>query len=291
MALHFPIHPAIRTALESEGRSFAFQPTRTFAIAAIVHQAEGVRREEWTDQVELSPKLFARFPRGIVPSPDDKGLSVETSYKVIDDTQPSRTTQCMMCVLSPGVVPCPTCDGQGIIAVSSEDGTRACIACSGTGKIGCSVCDGERQSVACTIRYVNDRPVKIRQLFVPQVHDTLRPNLSGAIDPDSPWSEELRFDPTPSLVASAYRGATAVRAEDDFHGHYFGVAREACVATKDAAVAGLARFQQRFYAIPILWLIQETGGIGVFDRHAAYFFDASGAVREVLGREPTLATG
>ena len=63
MALHFPIHPAIRTALESEGRSFAFQPTRTFTVAALIHQAEGVRRGEWPDQVELSAALVALFPR------------------------------------------------------------------------------------------------------------------------------------------------------------------------------------------------------------------------------------
>ena len=287
MPLHFPIGPTIRTALESEGREFAFSPTQTFAIAAIVLKIDGVRREEWTDEVELSQALFQRFPRGIVPSPSDASAlaQVDTSYKVLDDSKPSRTVRCMSCIVSPGLVPCPTCGGEGVLNVSG-DTPSTCTACGGSGKITCAVCDGEQRAVACTVRYVNDRPVRIRQLIVPQVHDTLRPALTAAIDPDATWSEELRFDPTPSLVTSAYRGASAVRAEDNFHGHYFGAARDAAIAARDAAVSGLAGQRTAFYAIPIVWLVRESGEIGIFDQHAAYFFDPTGFVREVIGRRP-----
>lgn len=277
---YLPTFEAVRLALQKKELQLPFNPTRSFSIAALVLQVDGVRREEWTDDVELSPKLFARFPRGIVPSPDDKSLRVATSYKVIDDTKPTRNAKCMNCILKPGSIPCHSCDGKGTIL--SGEAAIECFGCNGRGSIPCSICDGEQTSVACTIRYVNDRPVTLRQLFVPQVHDSLRPELVGALDAAAYWPEALRFDPSPAFVASAYRGASAVRAEDNFHGHYFGAALDACRAAKEASITGLARADQRFFAIPILWLIHEGHGTG--DQHVAYFFDAARELHQVVGR-------
>lgn len=279
----FTILDSIREDLSIHHRELAFPSTRIFLIAPIVLQIDGVRREEWTDKVELSLKLFEKFPRGIAPSPSD-AIVDDKSYKLLDDSQPTRTVQCMSCIVSPGSTLCPTCDGQGRLNVATEaESSPFCIACGGSGFIRCPVCDGERRAVACTVRYINDRKVSIRQVIVPQVHDSLKSALASAIDPSSAWSKELAFDPEPSLVASAYRGASAVRASDDFHGHFFGAARDAALDARNVLTAGLATQQCRFYAIPTVWLVQETGGIGLLDRHAAYFFDADGSLREVLG--------
>jgi hypothetical protein len=286
----FPTFDAVRATLAARNAEPPFQPTRVFHVAAIVMQLDGIRREEWVDDVELSPKLFERFPRGEAPPPGMAGpqQSTESSYRVLDDTKPFRPGRCMTCVLKPGSSPCPTCEGTG---KRTGDIEMACLACEGTGAITCPVCDGEQRTIACSVRYVNDRPVHVRQLFVPQVHGSLRPYLTAAIDPAVIWPKELAFDPAPSLVASAYRGASAVRSADEFQGWYFGAARDAALAARQALLSsepsGLSRVEQRFFAIPVLWLIQEGQGIGVTDRHAAYFFDAVHELRTVTGHTST----
>ncbi|CAN5120147.1 hypothetical protein BH09MYX1_BH09MYX1_53440 [soil metagenome] len=273
-----PTYENVVASLREDGKSPPLTPTRVFAVAAIVLQIDGVRREEWTDDVEISPALFSRFPRGIVPSTSDLSVRVDTSYKVLDDTKPTRTYECMNCVLQKGWLRCHNCDGSG--QVGAPDGIqKTCPGCDGTGNILCPVCEGERRAVSCTVRYVNDRPVHSRQVFVPQVHDSLRTVLASSIDPMSLWREDLAFDPSPSLVSSAYRGASAVRAEDNFHGHYFGAALTASLAAKDESIAGLARYKQTFFAIPVLWLVQEKGSLTGEDRHVAYFYDAARNLR------------
>ncbi len=284
----FPTFDAVRAALAARGETLPFRPTRVFQVAAIVLQLDGVRREEWSDDVELSPKLFERFPRGEPPAPNEATVrwDAERSYKLLDDRKPFRPSQCMNCVIRPGSVPCPTCGGNGTIG--SGDTRIQCLACRGEGSITCSVCDGERRTIACSVRYVNDRPIHIRQLFVPQVHDSLRPMLAAMIDPSVIWPSEQAFDPAPSLVASAYRGASAVRAADEFQGWYFGAARDAALIARDAILrseaAGLARVEQRFYAIPVLWIIHESGQIGTGDEHHGYFFDAVHELRHAKPR-------
>ncbi len=260
-------------------------PTRVFGIAPIVVQVDGLRREEWSDPVELSPRLYDAYPKGHVPPPDlTRGL-VETTFKVLDDDTPARRGRCMNCVLRPGLGPCPTCIGTGAGApvddfVSTLLG--GCTACRGTGFSVCTMCEGTTQVVACAVRYVTDKPVRLRRVFVPQV-GLVRGFIESQLDADSRWPDTLAFDPQPGFVSSAYRGASAARAEDGFHGFFFGDALTACLGARNEMTTGLSRFDVRTYAVPTLWLVweQPTG-----EQHRAYFFDATGELREVSTTPP-----
>ena len=77
------------------------------------------------------------------------------------------------------------------------------------------------------------------------------------------------------MIASAYRGASAVRAAEDFHGFFFGDVLARCLAARAEATTGLARFEMSTFAIPILWTV--TGE----ERNDAYFFDGAGALQHV----------
>lgn len=272
-----PTYDDVRAATELVPLSSA--PTHVFRVAAIVLQVDGVRREEWTDDAELSPALFARFPRTAAPPPDPAPPWTAKSYRVLDEAKPPRTTRCLSCAVTPGFALCPRCGGRRAFP---DDGSDVCLACDGSGRTKCPTCDGEREVVSFTVRYVDDRPHRVRQLFVPQVHDSLRSELAGAILADARWDEELAFDPAPAFVASAYRGATAVRAADAFHGHYFGNALDAALAARDSSTTGVVSFRQRFFAIPILWLVQAGEAGEVRDRHSAYFYDSARRLRQVL---------
>ena len=249
-----------------------FAPERLFGVAALVLQVDGVRRNTWSDEVELSRQLFDAFPRDHVPVPD---LGPERSYKVIDDTVTAFERRCSSCVVRPGKSPCTVCLGTG----AGSEGDRyqdPCGACRGEGFLSCSTCGGSTRVVACSVRYVNDAPIKVRRALVPEVERKLRSFLEAAIDPAASWPDALVFDPEPSLVGTAYRGASAVRATPDFRGFFFGDAVTRCLAAREEASSGLARFVQRVFAIPVLWTIKG-------EHHAAYFFDPAGALRHVTG--------
>lgn len=281
-ALAFPTLEVVQRVLASQGHELAFTPTHIFPVAAIVFQLDGMRREEWKDQVELSPSLFASYPKGLAP-PTDLSKLVETSYKLLDDESPTRRQQCLECVLRPGESPCRTCVGSGMMPVSEGDAllTVACTGCGGSGFVRCITCDGARESIACTVRYVNDKPVHQRRVFVPQVHPALRSYLEAAIDPSASWPEERRFDPEPMFIASAYRGAATARAEEDFHGFFYGDTLARCLDERKQAGSGLAQYEVRTYAIPVLWLVREIG-IAMAE-HVAYVFDPRGTLRLVRG--------
>jgi hypothetical protein len=241
-----------------------------FGVAAIVLQVDGVRREAWSDETELAVSLFESFPRGQVPPPE---IDQKThSHKIIDDAAPSETRRCSTCVIKAGLSPCAVCVGTG--AGSGNEQEDRCFACKGEGFVRCSGCDGSTRVVACSVRYVNDQPVRIRRLFMPAVDPSIRPFIEAKIDADATWPADHAFDPEPGLVASAYRGAAAVRSAEDFHGFFFGDAVARCLAGRDEATTGLARFAARSFAVPILWT-PDT------EHHSAYFYDVLGALQVV----------
>ena len=289
MAKGDPVLPTLEVVQQLEELAFTPSgvtkrgtPTRIFPVAAIVLQVDGILREEWKDQVELSPALFAAYPKGFAPPPDMNTL-VDTSYKLIDDESPARTQPCLDCVLRPGESPCLSCQGSGVMPLEGSEGllTGTCTDCNGSGYVRCTTCDGARESVLCTVRYVNDKPVHQRRVFVPQVHPSLRPYLEAAIEPSATWPEEQRFDPEPSFVGSAYRGAAAVRSEEDFHGFFYGDALARCIAESKQAGSGLAKYELRTYAVPALWLVREIGISHA--EHVAYLFEPDGNLRLVRG--------
>ena len=240
----------------------AFAPTEVFGVCAIVLRVDGIRREAWSDDAELGEKLFASYPRGAIASPE---IGVARSFKTIDDAQTTNLRRCSTCVIRPGFEPCSLCLGSG--RGDETRGLLQCMGCDGAGYLKCTACDGTTRVVACAVRYVNDQVIRVRRALVPSVHASIRPFIEARIPVDAPWPQSNAFDPEPSMVASAYRGASAaIRAAEDFHGYYFGDALATCLQTREELTTGLARFEMQTFAVPVLWTV--TG-----ERHDAFFFD------------------
>jgi hypothetical protein len=266
-----PVEIRLPTAgVVNEHLGGAFAPTEVFGVAAIVLQVDGVRREAWSDATELAVPLFESYPRGNAPPPEISAPA--RSHKIIDDAAKIETRRCSTCVIRPGFAPCAVCVGTG--AGSSPDLFNRCPACDGEGFLKCSACDGSMRVVACSIRYVNAEPVRVRRVLVPAVHASIRPFIEARIHADASWPDAQAVDPEPSLVASAYRGASAVRASEDFHGYFFGDALGQCLDARGDVTTGLARFNARTYAVPVLWTVTA-------ERHTAYFYDESGILQVV----------
>ncbi len=233
-------------------------------------QVDGIRREAWSDDTELGEQLFATYPRGAIAPPE---LGVGRSFKTIDDAKETKAQRCSTCVIRPGFAPCTICLGSGKGA--STEAFDHCVGCDGLGFLKCSACDGTTRVVACAVRYVDDHVVTVRRALVPAVHPSIRPFIEARIPSDVPWPEVHAFDPEPSMVASAYRGASAaMRAAEDFHGYFFGDALATCLATRAELTTGLARFKMRTFAVPILWTVTN-------ETHEAFFFDPYGKLERV----------
>ncbi len=248
----------------------SFSPSEVFGVSAIVLQVDGIRREAWSDDAELGEKLFEAYPRGAIDAPV---LGVARSFKTIDDAAATRTARCSTCVIRPGFAPCNVCLGSG--AGATTEASDRCVGCDGEGYLRCTACDGSTRVIACSIRYVNDEVIRVRRVLVPAMHPSIRPFIEARIPVDAHWPEALAFDPEPSMTTSAYRGSSAsVRAAEDFHGYFFGDALATCLQTRDEVTTGLARFDMRTFAVPILWTVTR-------DHHEAYFFDPSGKLDHV----------
>lgn len=250
----------------------SFRPSDVFGVAALLLRIDGIRRKAWSDEAELSERLFALYPRGDVPPPEEPS-SRRGTYKTIDDAAETRVRRCSECIIKPGFSACSLCLGTG--AGSNPDSFSRCVACDG-GFVRCTTCEGTTRVVACSIRYVNDELVRVSRALLPPMHPSIRSFVEAALPLDAAWTEEHAFDPEPSFVASAYRGASTVRAAEEFHGFFFGDAANACLAARAELTTGLARFETKTFAIPILWTV--TG-----DRHEAWFFDPAGALQRVAG--------
>lgn len=263
--MQLPTPEAVR-AISGE----SFKPHDVFGVAALVLHVDGIRREAWSDETELSERLFASYPRGAVPAPEAP-TSQRGTYKTIDDAAPTRAQRCSTCIIKPGFSPCTLCMGTG--SGSGPDPYARCIACD-RGFVRCTACEGTTRVVACTIRYVNDQLFRVRRAIVPAMHASIRSYVEARIPIEASWPVDHAFDPEPSLVGSAYRGASTVKAAEDFHGFFFGDAIAACLAARAELTTGLARFDTSCFAVPILWTV--TG-----DRHEAYFFDTTGTLQHV----------
>lgn len=251
-------------SLLPEDTQIASDPSQTFAAAAIVLQTDGVRREVWDDDVELSERLFEQYPRGAPPAPQlftdgerNGPFSTTLNYKMIPDDSIGRRGPCTNCAVTRGRVFCGGCNGTGQYFVS--DIPSPCSGCNGTGMIPCGACDGSGIAITTKVRYVNDHQIRLRRVFVPNIGKTLIARVTSEIDPNAEWNPSFAFEPQPQVVASAYRGASAVR-EPDYHGFHFG---DALPRTLEAMAElsrekGIVLQANRCYAVPLLWLVYGT---------------------------------
>jgi hypothetical protein len=240
----------------------ATNPRETFAAAAIVLQTDAIRREIWDDDVEMSEALFQKYPRGLVPAPSLYLLedlppspvrSATVNYKMIPDESVAKRLACTSCSITRGQVFCPTCDGSGRAA--SDDILATCTACNASGMITCAACDGTTITITTKIRYISDHGIHLRRTFVPNM-GKLAAKVNHRIDALATWNMRFSFEPAPQIVASAYRGASAVR-EPDFHGFHFGDAlpRTLEAIAELASDTTLVHQQSHCFAVPLLWLV------------------------------------
>jgi hypothetical protein len=235
---------------EEIGTTLAANPTQAYVGAAIVLQVDGIRREQWDDEVDMSERLFRAFPRGMIPAPR---IDLEMSYKIIPDDAVAKRATCTECSITHGRVFCPMCGGTG--ARTMDQTIDPCFNCSSSGMVTCGACEGTGVALTTKVRYVSDRPIQLRRTFVPTL-GKFRSRIESLIDASARWDERFGFEPQPQVVASAYRGAAAVR-EPDFHGFFFGDALPlALQAVADLSVdRGIAAQQSRCFAAPVLWLV------------------------------------
>ena len=258
----------LATAADSAVAPLGWSPTSTDRLAAIVFAADVLRRGAWSKEVELAVPLYERYATEM---PIEPGVFADQSYKYVDTQRPARKGRCTSCAIVRGKEPCIHCGASG-----RNDVNAACEYCE-RGYVVCSVCDGSVETVRATIRHVNDRPVSIRRAFVPTMEAAPTPAalFQAFLDAQADPPPSLRFELQATVVHSAYRGASAVRAPE-FHGHSFD---DALPRALDAAKE-LARYRDavksdvRAYAWPFLVLHRAAAHPA-----AVLFHDASGAPR------------
>ena len=258
----------IATAADSADSPLGWSPTSTDRLAAIVFAADVLRREAWSREVELAVPLYERYATEM---PIEPGPFVAQSYKYVDTQRPARKGRCTSCAIVRGREPCIHCGASG-----RNDARMACAYCE-RGYVACSVCDGSVETVRATIRHVNDRPMSMRRAFLPQVQAaraavTL---LQEFLDAQTEPPPALRFELQATVVHSAYRGASAVRAPE-FHGHEFDDAlpRALDAAKEVARYRDAVKSDVRADAWPFLVLHRDAAHAS-----AVLFHDASGEPR------------
>jgi hypothetical protein len=223
-------------------------PSEVRALAAIVLAIHGLRRESWTHVVNVSDAAYERLSSDMPAVPSD---FADHAYQIIDAREKPRRIRCTGCFITPGRMPCTLCGGSG-----ERDHGLPCLGRCERGSVVCSECDGKKSSWRVRLRHVNDSHLGIRRVFVPMIEPSLADSIERWVgDGARAVRDELRFDLQPSLVASAYRGAEAVRAPE-FEGCSFGDALERAVdASRELdKYRGIIRSDVRAYACPFLWL-------------------------------------
>ncbi|WP_437329385.1 hypothetical protein [Sorangium sp. So ce381] len=254
-----PVAPYLPTLGRARAEGLALPPgapAEERRVAALVVLASIVRREGWTEVVDLSQEDALQLAPGEPPLPD--AFEARAHRRLVEHL---------------GLRPCTACAGAGASPV-------VCASCMG---------DGHMRRVR--IRHVQDRPIEVRELYAPRemsfvpalfsFESTLKRAL-GAADPPEP----LRcLDLRPRAVRTAYRGGGDRVVEPDFQGHHFAGTIESAVATLGAFATGGRIVAQavRAYAWPLLWL---RYGPGEPARDVVVFPDLTGALQAFSGASP-----
>lgn len=248
-------------------------PEEERRVAALVVLASIVRREGWTEVVDLSPEAAEQLEPGDPPRP----LSFEPrAHRRLAEDLGLRP--CTGCAGASGRARCPLCGG--------EPGRRAC-SCS-AGHVRCPSCMGAGRVRRVRVRHLEDRPLEVRELYAPP-EMTFVPALFsfegalerrlGATEPPEP----LRcHDLRPRARSTAYRGGGDRVVEPDFHGHRFAGTIERAVSGLTALAAGgrLVAQAVRAYAWPLLWL---RYGPDEPTRDVVVYPDLTGALQAFVG--------
>jgi hypothetical protein len=242
-------------------------PTEQGRFSAIVLAADFLRRERWTQDVDMSAELYERYPR-LPPGPPEAFRNVGYQYREGEGAaQPQR---CRSCFLVRGQVMCNRCGGTG-------QGFGAACTCE-HGYMKCTTCDGSGESVRARIVHLNDSHASTRSVFTPSELAPYKGGIEQLVKLDEPPSG-LRVPLEPRVAVSAYRGETAVR-DAVFHGYAYGNALDAALeAVGELRRQDVVKEDVRAYAWPVL-LVRievEVGSIVV-----GLVVDAGGRSRVLL---------
>jgi len=250
-------------------------PTEQHAVAAVVLRARVERRHVEARNIQMPERDVETLSRA--PEPVPKGFATRRHRYLLE--REAAPSDCDMCELHRGRVPCSVCGGTGVIHTTNSEGhqvTTRCPACGG-GFVICTTCAGSGMAVRCTVAEVDDHEASLSYTYVPSMALDLEMALSELLDARQAPPECLRVGFELKTARSAYRGATKQVAAE-LMGHDYGAPLESA----RAAVGGLGLPGEfvghdiEVYAWPILWL--RHAGIG--GRHeVALVVDGGGKLR------------
>jgi len=250
-------------------------PTEQHAVAAVVLRARVERRHVETRTTQLPEKDVETLAP--TPEPVPKGFATRR-HRYLLERQPAPS-DCDMCELQRGRVPCSVCSGTGVIHTTDSEGnhtTARCPACGG-GFVICTTCAGSGMAVRCSVADVDDHEASLSYTYVPSMALELEMALGELLDARQAPPECLRVAFELKMARSAYRGATKQVAAE-LMGHDYA----APLDSARAAVSGLGLPGEfvghdiEVYAWPILWL--RYRGIGR-RREVALVVDGGGKLR------------
>jgi hypothetical protein len=234
-------------------------PTEQHAVAAVVLRARVERRNVEQRVIQLPTDEVLSLPAN--PKPAPKGFVTERHRYLIErDPGPS---DCEVCELKPGQMPCVVCGGTGVIHTTDAQGnqvTRSCYSCK-AGFVTCTTCAGSGTAVHCTVGVVDDHEASLDYTYVPAMTLDLELAVGALLDAEVQPPDCLKVGFELKTARSAYRGATK-QVEAKHLGHHYGTPLDSA----RSAVRGLGLPGEfvghdiQVFAWPILWL--RYGGIG-----------------------------
>lgn len=243
-----------------------------FVIAVVM------RRRTWKDEIWAQPAAVAGLPRGAPPAPESFAGNTAATVESIGETLP-----CMACSLTPGKRRCRVCNGQGTLL---SRGVPVACTCD-KGYVQCPSCLGQTSTSRITLRYYEDTPASLRELWIPSHLPCYAPlfglesAMEKAIDLTLPPPEELRcHDLTGRVGGSAYRGGER-QVRPHFFGHDFGDTIDRALEQLKKLGGGyhVARYDIRAYAWPLLRLRWRNPANEAVPKEIALFFDRAGALQ------------
>jgi hypothetical protein len=233
----------------------AGEPFEQEKWAALFVIATVLRRRSWREEMASHPDNVAALGRGMPPAPE---AFVGGTYATLESI--GEPTPCLACSLTPGRRKCRVCNGLNFVQLVGSDKP---VRCSCTmGYVPCPTCRGQATTNRVVLRYYEDTPATMRELYLPSHLPCYAPlfHLESAMEEGANMSaeppEELRcHDLTGQVGGSAYRGGSRT-VRPTFHGHDFGDTIDRAREQLRALRGGfhVARYEVRAYAWPLLRL-------------------------------------
>lgn len=248
-------------------------PIQETRLAALIVQAAVMRRRTWTEEKALPPHMVAGLEQGTPPAP--------TQFEIVNHLRVDQQAHiaCRACAEMPGYRRCRICGGRGVAGLKE----RPC-SCN-NGYVRCPNCEGTGQTNQVLLRYYNDEPAWMAELYMP-VELThipalfqLESTLESTVGVSNVLPECLRcHDLSDRSIGSAYRGGDK-KIRPDFRGFDFSDTIDKALSGLRAFGAGMqiVHYDVKAYAWPLLWLRYPQ------DVHVAIYTSPEGELLQFQG--------